>query len=95
MGIDSANWFRSYLSERTQKVKIGDSFRIHAYHMWSAAGKHNMPVSVKCKLLLYADDSVLLMSHKDTKAISDTLSKELESCNEWLVDNRLAPPRKD
>ncbi len=24
MGIGSANWFRSYLSDRTQKVKIGD-----------------------------------------------------------------------
>ncbi len=49
-----------------------------------------MSVSVKCKLLLYADDSVLLMSHKDPKATSDTLSQELESCNEWLVDKRLS-----
>ncbi len=49
-----------------------------------------MPVSVKNKLLLYADDSVLLVSHRDPRATSDTLSKELESCNEWLVDNRLS-----
>ncbi len=44
----------------------------------------------KCKLLLYADDSVLLVSDKDPRAVSDTLSKELESCNGWLVDNRLS-----
>ncbi len=49
-----------------------------------------MPVSVRCKLLLHADDNVLLMSHKDPRAMSDTLSNELESCNEWLVDNRLS-----
>ncbi len=43
---------------------------------------NDMLVSVKCKLLLYADDSVLLVSHKYLGAISDTLSKELESYNE-------------
>ncbi len=41
-------------------------------------------------VLLYADDSVLLVSDKDPRAVSDTLSKELESCNEWIVDNRLS-----
>ncbi len=106
MSIGSAIRFRSYLSDITQKVKIGDSFRIHACYMWSAAGSilgplpflcyvKDMPVSVKSKLLLYADDSVLLVPHRDPRAISDTLSKELEACNEWLVDKRLAPPRKD
>ncbi len=30
------------------------------------------------------------MSHRDLRALSDTLSKELESYNEWLVDNRLS-----
>ncbi len=51
---------------------------------------NDMPVSAKCKLLLYADDSVLLISYKDPMAISDTLSKELESSSEKLVDNRLS-----
>ncbi len=50
-----------------------------------------MPVSVKSKLLLYAYDSVLLVSHRDPRVISNTLSQELESCNEWLIDNRLWP----
>ncbi len=44
-----------------------------------------MPVSVKSNLLLYADNSVLLVSHRDPRVISDTLSQGLESCNEWLI----------
>ncbi len=34
---------------------------------------NDMTTSVKCKLLLYADDSILLTSDKDPKAISVTL----------------------
>ncbi len=49
-----------------------------------------MPISTECKLLLYADDSVLLVSDKDPRAVLDTLSEELESCNESLADNRLS-----
>ncbi len=44
----------------------------------------------KCKLLLYADDSLLLTSDKDTKAIAETLLRNLDICNDWLVDNRLS-----
>ncbi len=51
---------------------------------------NDMLVSVKSKLLLYADDSVLLVSHRDPRVIPNTLSQELESCNKWLIDNRLS-----
>lgn len=46
MGIGSTNWFRSYLRDRTQRVKIGDSLRIHAYYLWSAAGKHPGSITI-------------------------------------------------
>ena len=49
-----------------------------------------MKVAVKCKLLLYADDSALLASSSDVSEIEDILSKELESVSEWLVENRLS-----
>ncbi len=49
-----------------------------------------MPVSVKSKLLLYADDNALLVSHRDPRFTSNTLSQELELCHEWLIDNRLS-----
>ncbi len=99
LGTGFSNWYKSFLSERTQKVKIGDtvSDSMPGYYMWSAAGKHpgsslflcyvnDMPMSVECKLLLYADDSILLVSQ-----LFDTLSRDLlETCNEWLIDNRLS-----
>ena len=43
-----------------------------------------------CKLLLYADDSTILFSHKDPDQIANKLGKVLESCSEWLVDNKLS-----
>ncbi len=48
---------------------------------------NDMELAVKCKLLLYADDSVLLASDKNPKVISETLS---ETCSDWLIDNRLS-----
>ena len=49
-----------------------------------------MPISVDCKVLLYADDSALLVSGKDPKIIADKLSIEFESCREWMIDNKLS-----
>ena len=49
-----------------------------------------MPISLKCKLLLYADDSALLVSGSDPNIIAETLSNELKSCRQWLIDNKLS-----
>ena len=49
-----------------------------------------MKAAVKCKLLLYADDSALLASSSDVSEIEDVLNRELESVGEWLVENRLS-----
>ena len=51
---------------------------------------NDMSSSVNCNLLLYADDSDLFTSGKDPKVISETLSKELESCRQWLIGNKLS-----
>ena len=51
---------------------------------------NDMPISIKCKLLLYADDSVLIVSGSDPQTIADKLSEELESCRKWLMDNKLS-----
>ena len=48
-----------------------------------------MSAAVKCKLLLYADDSVLLPSGRDLVGIEATLSSEVESVNYWLINNKL------
>ena len=49
-----------------------------------------MVISVNCKLLLYADDSALIISGPDPKTIAESLSVELDSCRKWLIDNKLS-----
>ena len=102
MGIGSIGWFKSYLSGRTQKVKIGDIESdpkpiTCGVPQGSILGPllflcyvNDMELSTDTKLLLYADDSALIVPGKDPKVIADTLSRNLESCREWLVDNRLS-----
>ena len=98
----SVEWFRSYLDNRTQSVEVNGSmsdvcnvtcgvpqgsilgpmlFNIYVNDMCSAVG---------CKLLLYADDSALIVSDKSAKVVEETLSTELQKLSDWLVDNRLS-----
>ena len=51
---------------------------------------NDMKSAVDCKLLLYADDSVLLVSHKDPKFVSEKLGIEVQNCSDWFVDNQLS-----
>ena len=104
MGVasDSLKWFRSYLSERKQVTSIN---RVQSQPCTISSGvpqgsilgpllficyMNDIPISVNCKFMLYADDTVLLSSGKDTRKIANELSKNLESCNTWLVNNKLA-----
>ena len=41
---------------------------------------NDMPISLTCKLLLYADDNALIVSGSDPNVIADLLSNELKSC---------------
>ena len=47
-----------------------------------------MCLSVKNRLILYADD--ILVCDKDPKVVSMCLARELESCYNWLIDNKLS-----
>ena len=49
-----------------------------------------MPDTVKCKLLLYPDDSAILVSGKDTVYIEETQSKELHFVRDWLTDESIS-----
>ena len=51
---------------------------------------NDMPAATNSKLLLYADDSAILVSGKDVAQIQATLSEELASIREWLIDNKLS-----
>ena len=102
MGFSSVDWFMSYLGDRSQIVSVNgvnsDPATVTCgVPQGSILGPllflcyiNDMPISVNCKLLLYADDSALIVSGKDVQNISYCLSNELESCREWLVNNRLS-----
>ena len=52
-------------------------------------------VSADCKLILYADDSAIMFAHKNHEVISQKLCNVMESCSNWLVDNKLSAPGQD
>jgi hypothetical protein len=104
MGVDhsSVNWFKSYLQNRTQVVEVKGTMSDYmpiscGVPQGSILGPllflvyvNDLPASVKCKTVLYADDSALLVSGKDVSEIEQTLSSELQSVCNWLVDNKLS-----
>ena len=104
MGVCDIKWFRSYLTERKQLVNVnGVNSELLNISCGVPQGSilgpllflcyvNDMSISINsdCKLLLYADDSTIIFSHKNPDVISDRLGKELESCSDWLVDNKLS-----
>jgi len=104
MGVNnnSIKWFHSYLTSRTQFVEVnGVQSKPSSINCGVPQGSilgpllflayvNDMSAAVKCKLLLYADDSALMVSHKDVQYIQQTLSFELESVSKWLIDNKLS-----
>ena len=101
IGIDPS-WFCSYLTGRSQIVTFNG---IQSFPLEISCGvpqgsllgpllyliySNDMEIAVKHKLLLYADDSIILVCHKDPEVISQCLSKELDSVNNWLIDNKLS-----
>lgn len=102
MGVGSIEWFKSYLDCRQQIVNIdGISSEPGTVYCGVPQGSilgpllflcyvNDMPISITCKLFLYADDSAILVSGKDPNIVSQILSSELDSVNKWLIDNKLS-----
>ena len=104
LGVSSVAWFKSYLSDRKQYVCVSGAtsspgFVSCGVPQGSILGPllfliyvNDMSLSIDddCKLILYADDSAILFSHNCVDYISKKLGKVLESCSDWLVDNKLS-----
>ena len=98
----SVQWFKSYLTGRTQVTDVdgvlSNSKGISCgVPQGSILGPllfliyvNDMRAAVGCKLLLYADDSALLVSGRDVSEIEENLSMELDSVCEWLTENKLS-----
>ena len=102
IGVTSVSWFQSYLSDRQQCVEI-DGVRSDFLNVSCGVPQgsilgpqlfllyiNDLSISIDCDLLLYADDSALIFSHKDPNFIARHLSDQLSSCKKWLTDNRLS-----
>ena len=104
MGVKCTKWFESYLCNRQQKVSINGTESDLRYITCGVpqgsilkpllflyyVNDMSISISKDCKILLYADDSTILYSHKNPEVISEKLGKELESCSKWLIDNKLS-----
>ena len=98
----SVNWFRSYLTNRTYLVNLGNMFSQPAcvssgVPQGSILGPllflihiNDMSQAVKCNLFLYANDTCLVFQHKDINEIEKHLNKDFESICDWFVDNKLS-----
>jgi hypothetical protein len=99
---DALLWFRSYLSDRKQCVDISGTLSSQAaiscgVPQGSILGPllfliyvNDLSGVVKDKVLLYADDTGILVAGKSISEIEASLSSSMELVSEWLVDNKLS-----
>ena len=104
IGLDdlSTSWFSSYLKNRFQKTEVDGIFSDPMLvpcrvPQGSILGPLlfliyiiDMEAALSCRLILYADDSALLVSGTSVSVIKETLGHELTFPSEWLVDNKLS-----
>ena len=89
------NWFKSYLSDRKQVVRIGQETSDYCPITSGVSPRINLRslivcfILTKCQILMYADDTVMYFSATDSQVIADTLTNELALVNKWLIDNNL------
>ena len=95
-------WFKSYITNRSFVVNVENEYSVPGpllcgVPQGSILGPllfllyvNDMPQAIKCDLLLYADDSVLIFSHKDIHVINEQLNNDFNSLCEWFVDNKLS-----
>ena len=98
----SLQWFQGYLSGRTQLVDIAGTFSsLKAVTCGVPQGSilgpllfsiyvNDLPSVVACKVLLYADDTAMIVSGMNIHEIEQTLATELKCVRDWLIDNKLS-----
>lgn len=98
----ACEWIQSYLSGRSQRVDINSTMSgareiTCGVPQGSVLGPllfllyiNDMKSVCKCNLFLYADDSALLVSHKEKNMVEKQLSEELGNISGWLAESRLS-----
>lgn len=97
------NWFKSYLSNRSQRVKYKNSISKelqieHGVPQGTILGPilfvlyiNNIVKCVnECKINMFADDTILYISGNDLNQMYITINRELAVINNWLCENSLS-----
>ena len=95
-------WFKSYLQDRSFTVNIGTEYSNHGnlscgVPQGSILGPlifllyvNDMTGAVDCDLLLYADDSCLIIRDKSIEQIEINLNRNFNTLCDWFLENRLS-----
>ena len=96
------DWFFDYLQNREQVVQFGSAFSEPGsvsvgVPQGSILGPllfvlfiNDIPnTTVRCNILMYAEDTVLFLSEKEASDIERILNTELELIHIWLQKNKL------
>ena len=95
-------WFENYLSSRSQKVKYKNTLSCsmnleYGVPQGSILGPllfviyiNDLPTALtKCKISMYADDTVIYCSDHKSATIMETLQTDLDNVVKWMEDGRL------
>ena len=95
-------WFKSYLQDRSFTVNIGKEYSNHGnlscgVPQGSILGPlifllyvNDMARAVDCDLLLYADDSCLIIRDSSIEQIESILNRNFNALCDWFVENKLS-----
>ena len=99
---NTISWYESYLAERHFTVEVAN--RVSKFSKISCGVPqgsilgpllfliyvNDMSQAVECDLCLYADDTWLVLQHKNVTEIKKHLTKDFSNSCDWFVDNKLS-----